>query len=66
MRKIIQQEITCPRCGGKGRIFDFAEGVCTLGITLLFGLFGPKYFKDVCPKCNGKGTVYKNTIIEEL
>lgn len=62
MSKLIKEEVLCPRCKGKGRIFDTAECVFT-GVSLILGILD-SIFKDVCPKCNGKGIVYRKTIIE--
>lgn len=63
MGKIIRQEVLCPRCKGKGRIFDTIECVFTAGISLILGALDSD-LKDVCPKCDGKGIVYRKIIIE--
>lgn len=63
-RKVIKKEITCPRCGGTGRVFNTAECVFTFGIAFILGAIDHR-LKDVCPKCGGDGVVYRETIIEE-
>lgn len=64
MSKLIKEEVLCPRCKGKGRIFDTAECVFTGGISLILGILDSN-LKDVCPKCNGKGIIYRKIIIEK-
>jgi len=40
----------CPTCKGKGKVFNHADGIFTLGFAYLFG-------KDKCPRCHGKGYI---------
>lgn len=64
MRKIIRQEITCPKCKGKGHVFNVAECVFTFGIAFVLGAIDSN-LKQICPQCDGKGTVYRKQIIED-
>lgn len=41
---------TCPTCKGKGKVFNHADEIFTLGFAYLFG-------KDKCPQCHGKGYI---------
>lgn len=49
----LKQEVLCPRCKGKRRIFDTTECAFTAGVSLILGM-SDSNLKDVCPKCNGK------------
>lgn len=60
----MKQEVTCPKCKGKGRVFDVAECVFTAGIAFVLGAID-NHLKDICPKCGGTGSIYRKTIIEE-
>ena len=64
MSKIVKREITCPRCKGKGHVFDIAECVFTAGIAFVLGSIDSN-LKNTCPKCDGDGYVYQKIIIKE-
>ena len=63
--KVIEKEVTCPKCKGTGRVFDIAECVFTAGISFIFGCIDSS-LKDVCPKCEGSGTIYRKIKIKEI
>ena len=42
--------MTCPTCGGKGKVFDHTAGIMTFGWAYLLG-------KETCPQCHGKGYI---------
>lgn len=60
----LKQEVLCPRCKGKRRIFDTTECVFTAGVLPILDMLDSN-LKDVCPKCNGKGIIYRKIIIEK-
>ena len=64
MSKIIRKELTCPRCKGKGTVFDVSECVFTAGISFILGMIDSRC-KDVCPECDGRGIICRKTIIED-
>jgi len=62
---IIKERVICPRCKGKGRVFDVEECVCTGGIMFALELIW-KDLRAECPECDGDGWIYKTTeVIEE-
>lgn len=62
---IIKEKVRCPRCNGKGRVFNVEECVGTAGIAFALGLLCHD-LRDECPECHGCGWIYKTTeIIEE-
>lgn len=50
MEKIVR----CPRCKGKGKVYDVALGVFTLGISTFFEAIDEDV-RDDCPRCGGVG-----------
>lgn len=64
-RKIIREKVTCPRCKGKGVVYDHALSVFTAGIGLALQALD-KNLRDKCPRCDGEGYVVKEIeIVEE-
>lgn len=61
---IIKEKVRCPRCKGKGRVFDVEECVCTAGISFVLGLID-RSMRDVCPECDGSGYIDQITEIIE-
>lgn len=50
--------VRCPRCNGKGKVYNHFNGLGTFGIDYLFqAALG----KQICPRCKGEGFL----IIEE-
>lgn len=43
----------CPKCQGKGKVFDHEAGLFTFGMDYFFQLFD-KFYKKKCDVCNGK------------
>lgn len=48
--------IICPRCKGKGRVFDHTYGIFTLGFGYLSQIFDDED-REVCPRCDGSGFI---------
>lgn len=48
--------IVCPKCKGKGVVFDHVFGVFTFGLGYLFQVLDDSD-KDDCPRCNGSGFI---------
>lgn len=64
-RKIIREKVTCPRCKGKGVVYDHLLSVFTAGIGLALQALD-RNMRDECPVCDGDGYVIKEAeIIEE-
>lgn len=54
MMKIIEREVVCTVCKGRGvkaTGWDYFVSIFTLGLPFMVGL-------DDCPKCNGTGTTW--------
>lgn len=62
--KIIREQVRCPRCSGKGRVFNTMDCVCTGGVAFVLGLIDPE-LRDRCPECKGAGWIWKTTEIRE-
>ena len=46
----------CPKCKGRGVVFDHELGVLTCGLGYLLQLFDEDE-KMECPRCDGKGFI---------
>lgn len=55
-KKIIREKVTCPRCKGKGVVYDHALSVFTAGIGLALQALD-RNLRDVCPRCDGSGRI---------
>lgn len=58
------QEVTCPRCKGKGVVYDHELSVFTFGIGAVLQACSD-ILKMTCPVCNGRGAVSRKTEITE-
>lgn len=63
-RKIIREKVTCPRCKGKGVVYDHAVSAFTAGIGLVLQALD-RNLRDKCPLCDGDGYIVKETEIVE-
>jgi len=50
MSKIVR----CPKCKGKGKVYDVAAGIFTCGISTFFEFIDDN-LKEDCPRCGGSG-----------
>lgn len=46
--------VKCPKCKGKGKVYDIGLGVFTYGIGTFLQLINDDY-KDDCHRCGGSG-----------
>lgn len=46
--------VKCPKCKGKGKVYDIAMGICTCGISTFFEFIDDN-LKEYCPRCGGSG-----------
>lgn len=63
-RKIIREKVMCPRCKGRGVVYDHAVSVFTAGIGLVLQALDEN-LRDECPLCDGRGYVVKEIEIIE-
>lgn len=50
MSKIVR----CPKCRGKGKVYDIATGIFTCGISTFFEFIDDN-LKEDCSRCKGGG-----------
>lgn len=48
--------VICPKCKGKGRVFDHVLGIFTMGWGYLSQMIDDDD-KEVCPRCDGSGFI---------
>lgn len=63
-RKIVSTKVTCPRCKGKGVVYDHELSVFTAGIGLVLQALD-RNLRIECSRCNGRGYLIKTTEILE-
>lgn len=62
--KTIREEAVCPRCKGRGVVYDRALGVFTFDIGAVLQSLD-RGLRDTCPRCGGSGYVFRTTTITE-
>lgn len=56
MKQLESGKYLCPVCKGKGRTYNHALGIFSLGIVYLLQA-SDEELKDICTRCEGKGYI---------